>query len=298
MTPNEEKTRSVEGDILITGGTGSFGNAMVEFLLSEIGDPQKERPRVIIYSRDEVKQARMRDRFKDNRHLRFFIGDVREEKRLRRAMEGVYTVIHAAALKRIETAHYNPTELVKTNIIGAMNVIEAAHDAGVRQIVALSSDKAFRPVSAYGFTKAMMECLMLAANSAQGAHGPLIVVTRYGNIAGSTGSVIPTWRALIAQGLPIRISDPDATRFWMTREQAVDLVLRTMRTMRGGELVIPEALPAFRLGDLAEAMGASYTVTYGLRDYEKLHEGMREGLTSDTARRMTVEELREALRDV
>ena len=273
--------------VLITGGSGSFGRAFIPAVLANGAE------RVCIFSRSEGVQAAMREDFDDGR-LRWFIGDVRDRDRLRRAMEGVDLVVHAAALKRIEVGHYNPAEMVKTNVIGAMNVIEAAHDAGVSRVVALSTDKAYQPVSPYGCSKALAESLFLSSNNARGSSGPIFSVTRYGNVAGSRGSVIPKWRALLASGKrTVTVTDPDVTRFWMTIDEAVNLVNRTAETMVGGELVIPE-LPAFRLGDLVEAMDLQAEIT-GLPAWEKKHESMRDGLSSDTVRRMTVAELREAL---
>jgi len=269
--------------MLITGGCGSFGKAFVRRLLDE-----GNHDRICIYSRDEYKQAQMREEFNDDR-LRFFIGCVRDRDRLRRAMEGVSVVVHAAALKRIETGFYNPSEMVLTNVVGSMNVIEAAHDAQVKKVVFLSTDKAYQPISAYGQSKALAESLFLAANHARGKSGPLFAVTRYGNVAGSTGSVIPKWRGL---GLVVPVSDPDCTRFWMYMSEAVDLVLDTIHSMK--ELNIP-ILPAYRVGDLAEAMGKVMGIQ-GLSEYEKKHEGMEDGNTSDIARRMTIQDLQEALK--
>jgi FlaA1/EpsC-like NDP-sugar epimerase len=279
--------------MLITGGTGSFGQAFVKRLLDD-----GKHERICIYSRDEYKQALMREKFNDDQRLRFLIGDVRDRDRLRRAMEGVEVVIHAAALKRIETCFYNPSEMVQTNVIGSMNVIEAAHDAKVKKVIALSTDKAFQPVSAYGYSKGLAEGLFLAANYARGKCGPMFAVTRYGNVSGSTGSVIPKWRELISQAgndFPcVPVTDPECTRFWMTLEESVDLVMDTIKTMRGGELNIP-TLPAYRIGDLAAAMRTDIEVI-GLPDFEKRHESMAEGNSSDKARRMSVEEIREALK--
>ena len=266
--------------ILITGGTGSFGNACVQKLLD------RGHTRICIYSRGEHAQAEMRERFGDDQRLRWFIGDVRDRDRLRWAMMGVDNVIHAAALKRIEVGKYNPIEMVKTNVHGAINIIEAATDAKVKSVVGLSSDKAYQPISAYGQTKALSESLFLVAND---THWPRFAVTRYGNVAGSRGSVIPLWRRTENP----RITDPECTRFWMTMDEAVNLVLGAAGT---DELVIPK-LPAFRLGDLAEAMNLTPEVV-GLGDHEKKHEGMEDGNTSDTARRMSVDELREALKNV
>lgn len=275
---------------LITGGTGSFGRAFARQLLDD------GCQRICIYSRGEHAQAEMREQFDNDERLRFFIGDVRDRDRLRRAMEGVEIVVHAAALKRIEVGHYNPVEMIKTNVLGAVNVIEAAMDAEgahVRRVVALSSDKAYQPVSPYGCSKALAESLFLAANNVRGKWGPIFAVTRYGNVAGSAGSVIPKWRDILEHDFTVPVTDPECTRFWMTMDEAVELVLQTIGTMKGGELEIPR-LPAYRLADLAEAMGARMDVT-GLNGFEKLHEGMRDGLTSDTVRRMSVVELKEGI---
>src|SRR3972149_4535235 len=274
--------------VLITGGTGFFANEFVSHLLKH-----DICPRVCIFSRDEHKQAVMRQKFNNDPRLRFFIGDVRDVKRLRTAMAGVYLVSHAAELKRIEVGRYNPSEMVNTNVIGAMNVIEASTNAKVSRVVFLSTDKAYQPISAYGQSKALAETMFIAANEVFGEHGPKFSVTRYGNIANSTGSVIPLWREALKTSDTVQVTDPDCTRFYMTAVQAVDLVLTTIRDMQGGELVIP-TLPAYRLGDLAEAMGAKMEIT-GLPDWEKKHESMNDGNSSDKARRMTVEELRCAL---
>jgi UDP-N-acetylglucosamine 4,6-dehydratase len=273
--------------ILVTGGSGFFGRGFVRKALDQGAE------RVCVLSRGEFSQHLMRQEFGHDPRLRFFIGDVRDQPRLVRAMDGVDLVVHAAALKRVEVGQYNPTEMVLTNVIGAMNVIEAAQTVGVPKVVALSSDKAFQPANAYGCSKAMAETLFLAANDSVGAKGPRFAVTRYGNVAGSTGSVIPTWRHEQARGRQVRLTDPDATRFYMTLTQAVDLVNRTAETMEGGELSIP-VLPAYRLGDLAEAMKVEYHVA-GLGEGEKLHESMSEGQPSDKARRMSVPEIEEAL---
>jgi len=275
--------------ILITGGTGSFGQAFVRRLLAE-----SDYDRICIYSRDEAKQAAMREKFDNDDRLRFFIGDVRDQSRLYRAMEDIDVVVHAAALKRIETCFYNPGEMVKTNVIGSMNVIEAAHDAGVKKVVALSTDKAFQPVSAYGHSKALAESLFLAANYARGKCGPIFAVTRYGNVAGSNGSVIPKWIELLKTTYTLPITDPDCTRFYMTLDESVNLVMDTIDNMQGGELNIPE-LPAYRLGDLMKAMDG-LPKYIGLPAFEKKHESMEAGKSSETARRMTVEEIKEALK--
>lgn len=275
---------------LVTGGSGFFGRAFVHKALA-LGCE-----RVCIYSRGEYAQHLMREEFGHDARLRFFIGDVRDPDRLRRAMDGVELVVHAAALKRVEVGEYDSVEMARTNVYGAMNVIKAAHEAGVQKVVALSTDKAFHPVNAYGATKLVAEKLFLAANNDRGANGPIFAVTRYGNVAGSTGSVIPIWRGARARGETVTVRHPEATRFWMTKDEAVDLVVTTAQGMRGGELVVPE-LPAYRLADLAEAMDVCYRVT-GLLPGEKLHESMQEGRSSDKARRMSVKELKEALRHV
>lgn len=303
--------------ILISGGTGYFGRALVRRLLR---DNLSER--ICIFSRDEWKQSQMRAEFQDDPRLRWFIGDIRDRDRLTRAMHGIETVIHAAALKRIETGEYNPDELVKTNVLGALNVIAAATDAGVRNVVALSTDKAAAPCNGYGASKLLSEKLFLAANNSRGSDGPHFGVTRYGNVAGSTGSVIPIWRQRLAEGRRLTITDPKCTRFWMTADEAVDLVLWTV----GKEYLVVPDLPAYRLIDLAWAMTGTEDELqlYGLRDGEKLDETMvteqemhrfvrcnpywvngAHGtellpgpLASNLARRMSVEEIREALKHV
>lgn len=271
--------------VLVTGGTGSFGRAFVGRLIRR---PEIER--IAVLSRGEHAQADMAAGLDDNR-MRFLIGDVRDRDRLRRAFNGVDTVVHAAALKRIEVGHYCPSEMVQTNILGAINVIEAALDAGVEKVVALSTDKAYQPISPYGQSKALAESLFRNAYQA----GTKFSVTRYGNVWGSNGSVVPRWRELLTHSKTVPVTDPEATRFYMTIEEAVDLVLNTIDTMQGGELNIP-TLPAYRLGDLAEAMGAQMDII-GLPSWEKLHEGMCDGNTSDKARRMSVDELRDILNE-
>ena len=280
--------------ILITGGTGSFGQAFTEKLLKG-----SEYDRICIYSRGEHAQAAMREAFRDAKGigsdspLRLFIGDVRDCDRLRRAMEGVDVVVHAAALKRIEVGYYNPNEMVKTNILGAMNVIEAAQDAGVKKVVALSTDKAYQPISPYGQSKALAEAMFLAANGTVGRGGPKFTVTRYGNVWNSAGSVSRIWQALRISGCnTVPVTDPDCTRFFMLMREAVAFVLEAMADMKP-EIRIPD-LPAYRLGDLAEAMGVEQNVI-GLPVWEKKHESMCEGRSSEHARRMSIEEIRSHL---
>lgn len=278
--------------VLITGGSGAFGNAMTQYLLTETG-----AERIVVFSRGEYRQFLMSQEMAPLNmadRLRFMIGDVRDRDRLRRAMEGIEVVIHAAALKRIEVGNYNPIEMIKTNVGGAINVIEAAQDAGVKKVVTLSSDKAFQPVSPYGASKALAESIFLAANNTTGFRGPKFSVCRYGNVWGSTGSVVPIWRSMVADGIDtVPVTDPDCTRFFMRMSEAVQLVIDTINSDIVGELAIPR-LPAYRIGDLANAMGLNIKVT-GLPVWEKKHEAMNEELWSNEARRMTIEELQREL---
>ena len=272
---------------LVTGGTGSFARAFVKRLLDT-----NASDRICVFSRGEHQQAQFCSEVKDDPRIRWFLGDVRELDRLRRAMDGVDIVVHAAALKRIESGHRNPVELVRTNILGSVNVIEAAQDAHVKKVVALSTDKAFQAKSAYGHSKAMAECLFLSAdNTVNKIRGPRFAVVRYGNVWASQGSVVPKWRAILDSGkVSVPVSDFRATRFFMTLDQAVDLVTDTVNTMQGGELRIPD-LPAYSVGDLATAMGAKMDIL-GMPEFEKLHESMDETRCSEDARRMTIAELR------
>lgn len=275
-------------NILITGGTGFFGQGFVRRMLSM--GPE----RICIFSRSEWMQAQMRIALNNDSRLRWFIGDVRDVDRLRRAMDGVDLVIHAAALKRIETVEYNVIEAVATNVVGTRNVVDAAIDAGIKKAVLLSTDKACLPTTTYGMTKAIAERIFLQSSHYAGPGGPKFAACRYGNVAGSTGSVIPLWRSLLATGENrVPVTDPDCSRFWMTLDQAIDLVWKTATTMQGGELNIPD-LPAYRLGDLAKAMGAEMRVV-GMAPAEKRHEEMKPGETSDKARRLTVTELQSLL---
>ena len=291
--------------VLITGATGYFGQGMVKRLLEL---PDEGCYRICVYSRDEAKQASMRASLDDpHQRIRWFVGDVRDRDRLQHAMQDIQVVIHAAALKRVETGEYDTSEIVKTNILGTQNVIDAAKQEshGSRmtpmRVIALSTDKACAPVNAYGASKLLMEKMVLGANNARGTYGPKFAISRYGNVAGSTGSVIPTWRTAIRENRPIYMTDPNATRFWMTQKEAIDLVINTASKMHGGELVIPD-LPAYRLGDLLQAMTPrtpENLQTLGLGPGEKLHERMKEdGPDSSQVRRMTVDELREALKSV
>lgn len=276
--------------VLISGGSGYLGKHLAKELLS-----RGEYDRICIYSRSEHTQAAMRSEMPDER-LRWFIGDVRDKERLTRAMRGCQLVIHAAALKRIELAQYCPDELVKTNVIGSMNVVESAALAGVEKALLISSDKAYLPVSAYGQTKALAESLFLTANTVY-PHGPRYAVVRYGNVWRSTGSVVNIWEEQIRKGEPVTVTDTNCTRFFMTIKQAVKLVLVTARIMKGGELVVPD-LPAYKLGDLMLAITkqrCNLLTATGLPSWEKLHESMDAEHCSETARRMSVAELMTAL---
>jgi UDP-N-acetylglucosamine 4,6-dehydratase len=262
---------------LITGGTGYFGQAFAMHLLQH-----EKTGKVCIYSRGEFAQHLMRQKFGNDERLRFFIGDVRDQPRLQLAMRGADVVVHAAALKRVEVGEYNPTEMVQTNIDGTRNVITAALNMTVNrnkalEVVYLSTDKACAPLNCYGATKLVGEKLMLAANNVAGENGPKFAVTRYGNVAGSTGSIIPTWReALFHKDWGKRVvtmTDPDCTRYWMSLQEAVNLVEWTIMNMLGGELVIP-SLPAYSVADLATAMDASTVIKTGLNPGEKKHEEM------------------------
>lgn len=257
--------------ILITGGTGSFGKCFTRYVLTHY-EPKK----IIIYSRDEFKQWMMAEEFKEFAdRLRFFIGDVRDIERLRRACEGVDYIIHAAALKQVPACEYNPNEAIKTNIHGAMNVIDAALDSGVHKVVALSTDKAVNPVNLYGGTKLVSDKLFVAANAYAGAKDINFSIVRYGNVAGSRGSVIPFFYSLIKEGATeLPITDVRMTRFWISLTQGIELVIKALKEATGGETFISK-IPSFKITDLAEAMlpGCGIKET-GIRPGEKLHEIM------------------------
>ena len=252
--------------ILVTGGTGSFGKAFISELLDN-HDPR----RVVIYSRDELKQYECRQMFNDDPRLRWFIGDIRDLHRLNRAMHGINHVVHAAALKQVDTAEYNPFEFVKTNIIGSQNVIEACIDAGVTKVVALSTDKASSPINLYGATKLTADKLFITGNHYAAAYPTRFSVVRYGNVMGSRGSVIPFFRKLGEAGESLPITDLRMTRFFITLPQAVRFVLDSFEIMQGGELYVPR-IPSMRITDLAQAVvpGAAMHSS-GLRPGEKLH---------------------------
>jgi UDP-N-acetylglucosamine 4,6-dehydratase len=259
--------------ILVTGGTGSFGKTFIRKALSE-HNPAK----VIVFSRDELKQWEMRqsDPIFDHENIRYFLGDVRDHDRLMRAFKGVDLVVHAAALKQVPAAEYNPTEFIKTNIHGAMNIIDAAIERDVEKVIALSTDKAANPINLYGATKLCSDKLFVAGNAYVGGKGkPKFAVVRYGNVLGSRGSIIPRWRQMAAEGCAaLPITDPRMTRFWITLDQAAQFVVDNFGRMLGGEIFVPK-IPSMRITDLAEAVAPGLaTRTVGIRPGEKLHELM------------------------
>jgi len=265
--------------VLVTGGTGSFGHGFVEAVLA------RYRPRrLIVFSRDELKQSEMAQRFPQSRYraMRYFIGDVRDHDRLEMAMRDVDIVIHAAALKQVPTAEYNPFECINTNVMGAEHVVRAAIRSGVDRVVALSTDKAANPINLYGASKLVSDKIFVAANNLSGRKGARFAVVRYGNVIGSRGSVIPLFRKLAgekADHLPI--TDPRMTRFWITLRQGVDFVLSSLEMMAGGEIFVPK-IPSMRIVDVAEALapGVAHR-SVGIRPGEKLHEVL---ITQDDAR--------------
>ncbi|MBA3341090.1 MAG: UDP-N-acetylglucosamine 4,6-dehydratase (inverting) [Gemmatimonadaceae bacterium] len=256
--------------VLITGGTGSFGQRFTEIVLRNYSPK-----RLIVFSRDELKQSEMHMRFGEEEYpsIRYFIGDVRDRDRLHRAFDGVDIVVHAAALKQVLAAEYNPIEAVKTNVLGAANVIDAAIDRGVAKVIALSTDKAASPVSLYGATKLCSDKLVVAANSYSGTHQTRFSVVRYGNVLGSRGSVVPLFLQQRHTG-KLSITDPRMTRFWITLDQGVNFVLSCLDHMFGGEIFVPK-IPSMKLIDLARAIGPQCDLEIvGRRPGEKLHELM------------------------
>ena len=272
--------------ILITGGTGSFGKKFAERILREFSPK-----RIVIYSRDEFKQDIMSKEFKIKfpekfRKLRFFIGDVRDKDRLYRAFNDIDYVIHAAAMKQVPACEYNPFEAIKTNIHGAQNIVDAAIDCGVKKVVALSTDKAVNPINLYGGTKLVSDKLFIAGNAYSGGEGTTFSVVRYGNVAGSRGSVIPFFKGLLESGEKVLpITDYRMTRFWITLDEGVDLVFKALKESRGGETYISK-IPSFKITDLAKAMNPDgHMKEVGIREGEKLDEVM---ITKDDSR-MTYE---------
>ena len=273
-----------DASVLITGGTGSLGKSLVEYLLRET----KVR-RIAIFSRDELKQQHLRIQFQDDSRLRWFLGDVRDLERLKRAFHGVDYVIHAAALKQVDTGEYNPMEFIKTNVLGSQNVIDASIDAGVKRVVALSTDKASSPINLYGATKLTADKLFVAANNYSFAYGTTFSVVRYGNVMGSRGSVIPFFQEIAAQGKPLPITDLRMTRFWISIESAVKFVIDSLEMMTGGELYVPK-IPSMKITDLANAVApGAKLIEIGMRPGEKLHEEM---ISADDSRRTIILENR------
>jgi UDP-N-acetylglucosamine 4,6-dehydratase len=267
--------------VLVTGGTGSFGKKFVEVMLRDYR-PKK----LIIFSRDELKQHEMRTGGFDHPSLRYFIGDVRDVDRLRRAFHGVDYVVHAAALKQVPACEYNPFEAIMTNVNGAKNVIDAAIDANVKKVLALSTDKAVNPVNLYGATKLCAEKLFVQGNAYSGETGPKFACARYGNVVGSRGSVVPIFRSQAATGGRISITDERMTRFWITLEQGVKFVINAMDKMHGGEIFVPK-IPSMTLKELAHTLAPESPVDIvGIRPGEKLHEC----LISEDEARHSVEE--------
>lgn len=255
--------------ILITGGTGSFGRAFAQFALDSL-----EPERLAILSRDELKQSEMREAIGGDRRVRWFLGDIRDRDRLHRAMSGIDYVVHAAALKQVDTAEYNPFEFVKTNVLGSQNVIDACIDEGVKKVVALSTDKASSPINLYGATKLTADKLFVAANNYARDNSTAMSVVRYGNVMGSRGSVVPFFKAKVAAGEAIPITDRRMTRFWITLEQAVQFVVDSFDVMQGGELFVPR-IPSMKLTDLVEVLAPNHPqYEIGIRPGEKLHEEM------------------------
>jgi len=266
--------------VLITGGTGSLGKSLVQYLLSET----KVR-RIAIFSRDELKQHDLRIHFNDDPRLRWFLGDIRDLDRLKRAFHGVDFVIHAAALKQVDTGEYNPMEFIKTNVLGSQNVIDASIDAGVKRVVALSTDKASSPINLYGATKLTADKLFVAANNYSYTYGTTFSVVRYGNVMGSRGSVIPFFKDLAGQGKPLPMTDLRMTRFWISIQDAVKFVIDSLEMMTGGELYVPR-IPSMKIVDLAHAVSAdSKLEEIGMRPGEKLHEEM---ISADDSRRTII----------
>ena len=261
----------------MTGGTGSFGKAFIRFALDNL-DPK----RIVVFSRDELKQYEARLLFNNDERLRWFIGDIRDQHRLMRAMHNIDYVVHAAALKQVDTAEYNPFEYVQTNIIGSQNVVEAAIDTGVKKVVALSTDKASSPLNLYGATKLAADKLFQSANHYAAGYETRFSVVRYGNVMGSRGSVVPFFRKLAAERQSLPITDTRMTRFWITLPQAVQFVVDSFDLMVGGELYVPR-IPSMRITDLVEAVApGSPTHEIGVRPGEKLHEEM---ISEDDSRR-------------
>ncbi len=267
--------------ILVTGGTGSFGKAYISNLLTS-----HDVKKVIVFSRDEVKQMEIRNLFSNDPRLRFFLGDIRDKERLLRAFSDVDYIVHAAALKQVDTGEYNPREFILTNIVGSQNVVDAAIDCGVKKIVALSTDKASSPINLYGATKLTADKLFTAANVYGANSNTKFSVVRYGNVMGSRGSIIPLFRKLASKDLPIPVTDLRMTRFWITLDQAVKFVDETFSEMNGGELFVPR-IPSMKITDLVAAIAPNSKIEeVGIRPGEKLHEEM---ISTDDSRRTVMQ---------
>jgi UDP-N-acetylglucosamine 4,6-dehydratase len=273
--PEELRGRS----ILVTGGTGSFGKQFVKTVLERF-----EPKRLIVFSRDELKQSEMAESLSKARHpnLRYFLGDVRDRDRLEMALRGVEIVVHAAALKQVPAAEYNPFECIHTNVLGAENVVQAAIRVGVKKVVALSTDKAVNPINLYGASKLAADKIFVAGNHLSGEGGPHFSVVRYGNVLGSRGSVVPLFQKLVREGsASLPITHPEMTRFWITLQQGVDFVLQSITSMSGGEIFVPK-IPSMRMIDVAKAIAPHLPhKIVGIRPGEKLHEAL---ITEDDAR--------------
>ena len=266
--------------VLITGGTGSLGKSLIEYMLAET----KVR-RIAVFSRDELKQQHLRQQFQNDSRLRWFLGDVRDLERLKRAFHGVDYVIHAAALKQVDTGEYNPMEFIKTNVLGSQNVIDASIEAGVKRVVALSTDKASSPINLYGATKLTADKLFVAANNYSVTYGTTFSVVRYGNVMGSRGSVIPFFQECATKGISLPITDFRMTRFWISLDSAIKFIVESLEIMTGGELYVPR-IPSMKIIDLARAVAPnSNLVEIGMRPGEKLHEEM---ISADDSRRTII----------
>jgi UDP-N-acetylglucosamine 4,6-dehydratase/5-epimerase len=283
-TPHKTQEDSVScldgASVLITGGTGSLGKSLIEYLLA-----QTKVRRIAVFSRDELKQQHLRQQFQNDSRLRWFLGDVRDLERLKRALHGVDYVIHAAALKQVDTGEYNPMEFIKTNVLGSQNVIDASIEAGVKRVVALSTDKASSPINLYGATKLTADKLFVAANNYSVTYGTTFSVVRYGNVMGSRGSVIPFFQGCATKGISLPITDFRMTRFWISLDSAIKFIVESLEMMTGGELYVPK-IPSMKIIDLARAVAPnSNLVEIGMRPGEKLHEEM---ISADDSRRTII----------
>jgi UDP-N-acetylglucosamine 4,6-dehydratase len=288
--------------LLITGGTGSLGSALSEYLLKN--DPPKK---LIIFSRDWLKQEALKDKLskygkevylENTETVRYFLGDVRDKDRLKRAFEGVDIIVHAAALKDIVSCEYNPRECMLTNVVGTQNVVDAAIDCGVGKVLLISTDKAFAPINVYGKSKSMAEDLIIQGNNYSANHKTKMSVCRYGNVIGSNGSVVPLFKKLIANGVTeLPLTDIRMTRFWFPMQSAIEFVLDSINKMQGGEIFIPQ-IPSIRIIDLIEVFGMPYKII-GLRGKEKIHEAMDD--TYDSGSNpifLSVDEIKESIKNL